>query len=126
MLGAAPRTRLNGAIVLIAAAAALMTSSSAIGQTLPVRDVGQATPKLWAIQLSGTNQVRLAPAWFRTVASDGINAVVTTRSSWSSTRPPPTRNAGQGGSASAHRAAEPPEDPRSVARSPFCLSWRSG
>ena len=83
MLGAAPRTCLHGAVVLIAAAAALMTSSSAIGQTLPVRDVGPATPKLWAIQLGGTSHVRLKAAWFQTIASDGINAVVTTRSGWS-------------------------------------------
>ena len=83
VLGAAPRTRLCGVvIVLIAAAAAVVQPANIFGRTLPMERPAPAGLKLWAIALDGKSGAPLQPALFHAFARDGINAIVTARTGW--------------------------------------------
>ena len=86
MLGAAPRTRVYGAVVLIAAVAAVLSPANAVGRSVADTSAARVPAKLWAIELSGKSVVPLRPSVFRNFASHGINAVVTTRSGWTQAR----------------------------------------
>ena len=85
VLGAAPRTRLCGVVVgLVAIAAAVAQPANVLGRTLPIERPAPAQPKLWAIALDGKSRASLQPALFRAFALDGVNAIVTARTGWTS------------------------------------------